>query len=131
MSTTDPRPALIRNAFAGFQARDLAAFVDFLHPELESSVKPPLLNTGTWHGPMGLMAMTNGWEEAFGEISYDIRGIELVDDRNAFVAVRQEATGAESGVPVVLDVIFLIEFEGEQAIRIQVHPNRESAQAAL
>jgi hypothetical protein len=32
---------------------------------------------------------------------------------------------------VVLDVYFLIEFEGEQATRFQIHAERESALAAV
>jgi hypothetical protein len=124
---TDPRLGLIEKAFADFAERDLAGIAAFLHPEIESRVVPPLLNTGTWHGAPGFIEMTRGWEDAFGEIEYEIRGVELVDDRNALVSVHQSATGAGSGVPVELEVVFLIEFEGEQAIRFQVHPNRESA----
>ena len=74
--------------------------------------------------------MTTGWEEAFGEITYALGEIELPDDRNALIAVHQSATGAGSGVPVELDVYFLIEFEGERAVRFEIHANRDSAVAA-
>jgi hypothetical protein len=127
----DRRDELIREAFANFAARDLPGLARFLHPEVECRVAPPLMNAGEWRGPAGFMEMVAGWEEAFGEIKYEIRGIELVDDRNTFVEVHQEATGAGSGVPVGLDVYFLIEFEAEQAIRFQIHPNRDSAVAAM
>jgi ketosteroid isomerase-like protein len=127
----DRRIGLIRGAFESFEARDVAGLAEFLHPDIESHVAPPLMNTGTWQGVAGFTAMTAGWEEAFGGVSYDIRGIELADDRNTLIAVHQEATGAGSGVPVALDVYFLIEFEGERAIRFQVHASRESAIAAL
>lgn len=129
--SADARPELIRNAFVAFEARDVQGLAGFLHPEVESRVVPPLLNTGTWHGYAGFVEMTAGWEEAFGSITYELQDIELVDDRNAFVAVRQEATGAGSGVPVSLDVYFLVEFEGEQAVRFQIHANRDSAVAAV
>jgi hypothetical protein len=129
--SADPRIRLIEAAFADFAARNVAGLAGFLHPEIRCRVAPPLMNAGEWRGPAGFVEMTNGWEEAFGDITYDIRGIELVDDRNAVVAVHQEATGAGSGVPVTLDVFFLIEFEGEQALRLQIHPDREEALAAL
>lgn len=127
----DPRPALIRRAFAGFEERDVDGLMSFLHPDVESRVLPPLMNVGTWHGYPGFVQMTAGWEEAFGQVSYEIRDIELVDDRNALVAVHQQATGAGSGVPVELDVYFLIEFEDERTIRFQVHANRDSALAEI
>jgi ketosteroid isomerase-like protein len=127
----DRREEVIRQAFADFQARDLAGVAGFLHPDIECRVAPPLMNAGEWRGPAGFMAMTASWEEAFGEIAYEILGIELVDDRNALVPVHQEGTGAESGVPVGLDVYFLIEFEGEQAIRFQIHPDRDAAVEAV
>jgi ketosteroid isomerase-like protein len=127
----DPRVGLIENAFEAFEARDVVGLGDFLHPKVECRVWPPLMNVGTWQGYAGFVQMTAGWEEAFGRIAYEVRGTEIVDDRNVFVAVHQTATGAGSGVPVELDVYFLVEFEGEQAVRFQVHANRESAEAAV
>jgi len=127
----DPRIALIQNAFRDFQARDAEAVIDFLEPEIRCRVHPPLMNVGEWHGYAGFVQMTAGWEEAFGEIAYDVRGIELPDERNALVAVHQSATGAGSGVPVELDVYFLFEFEGERCSRFEIHATRESAVAAL
>jgi ketosteroid isomerase-like protein len=127
----DPRVKLIEDAFAGFEARDVQGLLAFLHPEVVSRVHPPLMNVGEWHGFEGFAQMTAGWEEAFGQITYDIRGIELPDDRNALVAVHQSATGAGSGVPVALDVYFLIEFEGERAVRFEIHADRASAVTAV
>ena len=74
--------------------------------------------------------MTAGWEEAFGEIAYELGEIELPDERCALIAVHQSATGAGSGVPVELDVYFLIEFDGEQATRFEIHANRDSARGS-
>jgi ketosteroid isomerase-like protein len=127
----DRRFNLIRDAFDAFEARDVEGLTAFLHPEIESRVLPPLLNTGTWHGYEGFIEMTGEWESAFGEIGYDERGIQAVDDRNVLVTVHQTATGAGSGVPVELDVVFLIEFEGDRAIRFQIHAERDSALAAI
>jgi hypothetical protein len=123
----DPRLALIRRAFADYQERNVEGLAGFLHPEVESRVFPPLLNVGTWEGPAGFVEMTRSWEEPFGKIRYEILEIELPDDRNALVAVNQQATGAGSGVPVELDVWFLVEFESGQAIRFQIHAHRDSA----
>lgn len=131
MSGEDPRFRLIRDAFDAFEARDVEGITAFLHPEIESRVFPPLLNAGTWQGYAGFVQMTSGWESAFGDIRYDERGMEAVDDHHVLVAVHQTATGAGSGVPVELDVVFLIEFETDRAIRFQIHADRDSALAAI
>jgi hypothetical protein len=125
--SADPRIGLIRKAFADYLERNVEGLAGFLHPEVESRVFPPLLNVGAWRGPAGFVEMTRNWEEAFGEVQYEILEIELPDDRNVLVAVHQQATGAGSGVPVELDVWFLVELDGEQAIRFQIHANRDSA----
>jgi hypothetical protein len=127
----DPRIALIRRAFRDFEERNVEALIAFLDPDVRSRVHPPLMNVGEWHGFEGFAQMTAGWEEAFGEITYALGEIELPDERSALIAVHQSATGAGSGVPVELDVWFLIEFEGERAVRIEIHASRESAVAAL
>lgn len=127
----DPRIALIEDAFDAFNERDVEGLVGFLHPQVESHVSPELMNTGTWTGFAGFAEMTAGWQDVWGNMKYDLRGIELVDERHALVAVHQAATGAQSGVPVALDVVYLIEFEAQQAIRFQVHTSRESALAAV
>lgn len=127
----DPRVKLIEDAFGAFQERNVEGLIAFLHPEVESRVDPPLLNAGSWRGLEGFAEMVAGWEEAFGQITYDIRDMDLVDERNVLVEVHQSGTGAGSGVPVALDVYFLIEIVGEQTVRFQIHADRESALAAI
>ena len=128
---SDARPALIRKAFADFEARSVEGLAAFLHPDVVSRVVSPLLNVGVWHGPAGFVEMNRSWAEAFGGIHYEITEIELIGERNALVGVHQEGIGAGSGVPVESDVCFLIEFEGDRAIRFEVHASRESAAAAI
>jgi ketosteroid isomerase-like protein len=123
----DQRIALIQRAFRDFEERDVDGLIAFLDPEVRSRVHPPLMNAGEWHGFEGFAQMTAGWEEAFGEITYALGEIELPDERHALIAVHQSATGAGSGVPVELDVYFLIEFEGERAVRFEIHASRDSA----
>jgi hypothetical protein len=125
--SADPRVALIRKAFEDFAERDVQGLTKFLHPEVETRVFPPLLNVDTWIGPAGFADMALGWQEAFDEIRYEILEVELPDDRNALISVHQAAIGAGSGVPVELDVWFLVEFEGDRAIRFQIHPTHDSA----
>ena len=78
----DPRIALINRAFEDFEARDVE--VDRIPPSRGPLPgAPPLMNVGEWHGYPGFVQMTAGWEEAFGVISYELREIELPDERSA------------------------------------------------
>lgn len=127
----DPRVDLISQAFADFETRNVVGLARFLHPEVESHVAPSLMNSGRWHGPAGFVEMVRGWEDVWGEIRYTLGRIEPIDARNVIIDVHQEATGVGSGVPVANDVVYLIEFEGERAIRFEIHADRESALAAV
>ena len=60
-----------------------------------------------------------------------ITGIEEVDERNVLIAVHQTALGRESGVPAEMDSVLLFEVVGGRARRFHVHPDRESAVAAI
>ena len=129
--TDDPRVGLIKQAFADFEARNVGGIGSFLHPEVETHVATSLLNSGRWRGPDGFAEMVRGWEDVWGEITYTLGEIELIDARNVLVEVHQEATGAGSGVPVANDVVYLVEVEDGQAIRFEIHSDRESALAAV
>jgi hypothetical protein len=75
--------------------------------------------------------MATAWSEAWGETDYEVKKIELLDDRNLLAFIRQKAVGAGSGVPVEIDVVYLIEIVGERATRFEVYSGRDAALAAL
>ena len=126
----DPRVGLIEAAIEAFNTEDVASFLDFIHPEVESRVAPGLGNPGSHEGVEGFGAMMADWSEAWSENRIELEEVELVDDSVALALTRQTAVGAGSGVPVTFSTVFLVEFEGERAIRFEIHPDRESALAA-
>ena len=75
--------------------------------------------------------MMADWSEAWSSNKIKLNEIEFVDETVAFVHVSQDLVGAGSGVPVGMVNTFLIGFEGDQAIRFEIHPDRESAINAL
>jgi ketosteroid isomerase-like protein len=123
--------ALARSAFEAFDAGDLGAVIETLHPEVECHVAQPMMNAGTWHGVDGYQEMTAAWFEAWEGLRYEEIELEAPDDRHVLASVRQIATGRGSGVPVEMGVVFLFEIEDGRARRFHVYPDRKSAEAAL
>jgi ketosteroid isomerase-like protein len=131
MSERERNLEVVQTAFEAFEANDVAGVIPVLHPEVESHVSPPLMNGGTWHGVDGYLEMTTAWSEAFDDLRYAIVELEAPDDRHVLATLRQNATGRGSGVPVEMDVVFLLEIEDGRARRFHVYPDRENALAAL
>jgi hypothetical protein len=129
--TEDPRIPAIRAAIVAFNEQDVPGLIEFIHPQVVSRVAQGLGNPGTFHGVEGYVAMMSDWGEAWSENNIELEEIELVDETTAFVHVEQTVVGAGSGVPVTFGTVFLVAFSGVQAIRFEIHPDRDSAVEAL
>jgi hypothetical protein len=127
----DRRVALVEGAIKAFNEQDFETLVAFIHPDVTSRVSAELGNPGTWHGVEGYLAMMADWGEAWSENLSELEQVELVDDTMTFVHTRQTLVGAGSGVPVAFGAVFLVDFEGDRAIRFEIHPDRDSAVEAL
>ena len=128
--TDDPRIPLIEAAVEAFNSQN-EALLEFIHPDVTSRVAEGLGNPGTFKGVEGFGAMMADWGEAWSENIVELKETELVDERTAFVHTTQTVVGAGSGVPVSFGTVFLVAFEDEKAIRFEIHPDRDSAAAAL
>ena len=128
--TNDPRVPLIEAAVQAFNDQN-EALLEFIHPDVRSRVAEGLGNPGAFKGAEGFEAMMADWGEAWSENRIELDETELVDDKTAFVHTTQTAVGAGSGIPITFGTVFLVVFEDGQAIRFEIHPDRESAAAAL
>jgi ketosteroid isomerase-like protein len=129
--SSDENIALARQAVDAFQRRDVATLMGFLDPEIECHVSRELMNTGTWHGHAGFGAMVSAWEEPWERITYEPTDFETPDDDHVLVHLHQEATGVHSGVPVELDVVYMMELREERGVRLHIYPDRDAALAAV
>jgi len=127
----DPRVPLIQGAIRAFNEEDVAALLEFIHPEVKSRVSENLGNPGVYSGIEGFGAMMADWSEAWSENTIELEDVELVNETTAFVLTNQKTIGAGSGVPLSFGTVFVIEFEGERAIRFEIHPDRDSASASM
>jgi ketosteroid isomerase-like protein len=130
MNERERNAALVREAVEAFERRNIAGLFEFLDPAIECHVADGLVNTGTWHGLEGFAQMSAAWEEPWSEISYEARDVETPDDDHVLVHIHQTATGARSGVPVELDVVYMIEMRDRRAVRLHIYPDRDAALAA-
>jgi ketosteroid isomerase-like protein len=131
MSDRERNAEIVRNAAEAFQLHDVGGVVAFLDPAVECHVSGELMNAGTWHGHPGFAAMAEAWEEPWAEITYETKEIETPDDRHVLAHIHQSATGAQSGVPVELDVVYMVELRDDRAVRLHIYPDRERALAAV
>ena len=131
MSDRTENVALVREAVEAFEARDAAGLIDFLDPGIECHVSGELMNAGTWHGYPGFLAMSQAWEEPWAKITYETGEIETPDDDHVLAHIHQRAIGAQSGVPVELHVVYMIELRGGRAVRLHIYPDRQAAMAAI
>jgi ketosteroid isomerase-like protein len=131
MAERDRNVALARDGVEAFNRGDVEAVAAALHPDVETHISRAMVNPGTWHGLEGFAEGIGSWSDAWDDLQFEILDVEAVDDRHVLVVVHQSATGPESGVPVEMDAALLFEFEDGRARRFHVHPDRESAQAAI
>jgi ketosteroid isomerase-like protein len=129
--TEDRRIPLIEGAIKAFNDEDVGALLAFIHPEVISRVAEGLGNPGTHEGIEGFGAMMADWAEAWSSNKVELDEVEFVNEDVALVHVSQSLVGAGSGIPVGMTNTFLIGFEGDRAIRFEIHPERESAVQAL
>lgn len=129
--TEDHRISLIEDAIEAFNSEDVGALLAFIHPEVTARVAEGLGNPGIHEGIEGFGAMMVDWGEAWSSNKVELDEVEFVQADVAFVHVSQSLVGAGSGIPVGMTNTFLIGFEGDRAIRFEIHPDRESAEAAL
>jgi hypothetical protein len=129
--TDDRRIPLIESAIHAFNDENVPVLLEFIHPEVRSRVAEGLGDPGTHEGIEGFAAMMADWSEAWSSNKVELDEIEFVSEDVALVHVSQSLVGAGSGVPVGMTNTFLVAFTGDQAIRFEIHPDRESAVNAL
>jgi ketosteroid isomerase-like protein len=131
MSDTERNAALVRAGIEAFNRGDQSAVIDLLDERVESVVGPGLANAGIWHGREGYVEMVSFWGEAWGELEFEVVGLETPDERHAVAEVHQRAVGAGSGVPVEMTVFFMFEVRAERLLRLHIYADRDAAGEAV
>jgi len=123
--------ALLEEAIQAYNRGDLSFAVARAGDDIEVFAHHELLNTGTYQGRQAFEAWMREWQEAWSELTLDVRGVETIGDNHILVDVLQHGVGAGSGAPVDMDLFQVIEVREGEIKRFHLYPNRETALAAL
>ena len=123
--------ALLEEGIAAYNRGDLSFVIERAAEDIEVHAVGELVNAGTYHGRDEFSRWMMSWQEAWSEISLEVRGVEAIDERFLLVDVWQRAVGAESGVPVEMGIFQLIEARNGELARFHLYASRDQALAAL
>jgi ketosteroid isomerase-like protein len=117
---------LVRRAFAAWESGDPAAILQYLHEDVVSRRVAPLIDPQTYHGPNGVTELIAGWLKPYDHFSS--RADEFIDAGDSVVVrVPQEARLAGSEQLLTGTFWFLLGFQGEKVIRLEIYGERRQA----
>jgi ketosteroid isomerase-like protein len=96
-------------------------------PDGEIYGAPGLINAGTYHGYEGFRQWIAQWEEAWGEVDYDLREPVDFGETIVVIPVRITGRGAGSGLEVDSQFGWLYEIKDDQMVRFHVYPAVDEA----
>lgn len=126
------------SANAEFVGRMLAAYLTedeetlraAMPPEGEIYGAPGLINSGTYHGYDGFRQWISQWEEAWGEVDYDLSEPIDCGDTIVVIPARIIGRGAGSGLEVDSTFGWLWEVRDDKMIRFHAYPSVDEALGA-
>ncbi|MGI9019386.1 MAG: nuclear transport factor 2 family protein [Solirubrobacterales bacterium] len=123
--------ALLGEGIEAYNRGDLGFVVEHAADDIDVFVHGELINTGRYRGREDFERWMGQWQEAWSEITIEVRDIDTIGDNHLLVGVGQKAIGAASGVPVEMDIFQVIEVRDGKISRFHLYPDREKAEAAL
>jgi ketosteroid isomerase-like protein len=118
---------LAKAGYEAFQRSDVQTVLDLTDPEVEIYLPPTLPNSGTFHGHEGYMTWLGRWLEAWDDFHIEVRGMEAVGERHVVTAIHQSGIGRGSGIPVEMDVAYMLDIRDGKVIALQMYLSRDEA----
>jgi ketosteroid isomerase-like protein len=115
--------------YDAFQRSDVQAVLGLTDPDVEIYLPPNLPNSGTFKGHEGYLTWLGQWLEAWDDFRIEVLEMEPVGDRHVVTTIHQSGTGRESGIPVEMDVAYMLDIRGGKVAALQMYLNREDAVA--
>ena len=131
MSTEPGNVELLHEAIAAYNRGDLSFVHQRAADDIEVHGAPGLVNAGTHHGRPAFERWMQEWLEAWSDFTIEVRGVEEVDGRFLVVDVHQMGVGSESGIPVEMEIVQLVEVHDGEVTRLHLYPERADALATL
>jgi ketosteroid isomerase-like protein len=118
-----------RAGYEAFQRSDLETVLSLTDPEVEIYLPATLPNSGTFHGHEGYMTWLGQWLEAWDNFQIEVREMEPVGERHVVTTIHQSGIGRNSGIPVDMDVAYMLDIREGKAVALQMYMTREEAVA--
>jgi ketosteroid isomerase-like protein len=123
---TEENVAIARQAFAAWESGNPAAMLQDLHEDVVSRRMAPLIDPQTHHGRDGVIELIAEWLEPYDHFSS--RADQFIDAGDSVVVrVPQEARLAGSDQLITGTFWFLLGFQSEKVIRLEIYGEREQA----
>jgi SnoaL-like domain len=122
--------ALVQKMLVAYLAGDEDTLRDMIGSDGEIYGDPGIINAGTYHGFDGFQEWIKHWEEAWGNVNYELgEPIAVGQDFTVFPA---HITGRGAGSGVEIDRVFgwMYEFHGDRVARFHVYPTVDDATKA-
>lgn len=124
---------LIRVGFEIFEREGFSAveaLLPLIDPEIEVYTEPRLINAGTYHGHDGYLRWARQWMEAWEDFRMEALEFIEVGDSIVVVPLHQTARGRGSGVPVEMEIAYLLEVRDGKVRRFHLYESKEGALGA-
>jgi len=120
----------VRRVYRDWGRGDFRAGTELFDSQIVLVLRPPLPETGTYHGPEAIGGYMRGFLEAWDEAAIAGEDFTVAGDR-VLVSVHQQATGIGSGAPVDMRYFQVWTFRDGRVIRIEsIHDRSEALEAA-
>jgi ketosteroid isomerase-like protein len=121
---------LVQKLLIAYLNGDEESLRSMITPDGEIYGAPGLINSGTYYGFEGFQQWTRAWEEAWGEVSYDLQDPIDVGDDVIVIPAHIVAKGAGSGVETDNVFGWLYEFRDGKVVRFHTYVTVDEAMDA-
>lgn len=120
----------VRRGIEAYNAGDVEAMIETIHPEAELRPLRTLLEGGEYHGVEGLRQFFDDLDEDWAERSIELGELRDLDGR-VLVLGDFRAVGKASGMEVRYPVAWLCEMRDSTTYRLQAFSDRDAALSEL
>ena len=94
---------IVLSGYAAFDTGDHQAMFELFSPDAITHRAPPQPDSGTWHGPEGILEALAEWTTDFENFEMSADAFTEAGPSQVIVHVHQRATGRASGAPIEAD----------------------------
>jgi ketosteroid isomerase-like protein len=129
MSSPEENVARVQSGLEAFNAADAEAVLAFFDEDVEIYSSPALANPGTYRGHAGFQQWLERWLEAWDGFTVEPQRFEAVGEHHVVADVHQRARGKGSGIPVEMEIAYMLDLGEETTRAFHLYPTWDEAVA--